>query len=33
MVKKASKIGSEMMFFGEFKANPGRQWFNGCVVS
>ena len=33
LVKKASKIGSEMMFFGEFKANPGRQWFNGCVVS
>ena len=33
LVKKASKIGSEMMFFGEFKANPGKQWFNGCVVS
>jgi hypothetical protein len=33
LVKKASRIGSEMMFFGEFKENPGRQWFNGCVVS
>lgn len=32
LAKKASTIGSEMVFFPEFKANP-RAGFMGCVVS
>jgi hypothetical protein len=33
LAKKASIIGSEMVFFGEFKANPRSRSLLGCVVS
>jgi hypothetical protein len=33
LAKKASTIGSEMVFFGEFKANPRSRSLLGCVVS
>lgn len=33
LAKKASFEGSEMHFFGEFKANPGPWDHYGCVVS
>lgn len=33
LAKKASTIGSEMVFFGEYKANPRSGSLLGCVVS
>jgi hypothetical protein len=32
LAKKASLIGSEMVFFGEFKANPRARYLPGCAV-